>query len=569
MAHAPLDPRSPRGILLTTAICGTVLSAAVLAQSAQQRMMVFDDGGGPQLLHFTGPDFHELRLPDFVRRDLPIFFEKLHLDDVQRVIVQVLLDAYLDAFQMLRENSMPDMPGPMMAMGMEAGGGPGGADGESIDRIVRDALRETQGATDVDIDVSASGPVAIAIRAEAGEGVAMDDPELQGGVDGEREIQVWAGTDGQDDEGGAAVMIAVDGPEDFELPPGVREKLEQAAQQLVERLRERLEQAQADGLEPGPEVPQESIEAHRQHLQDMRAAADRFSREKAALKRDFLTEVRSAITAEQLQHWPSFERALTRIKTLPQGRLDGERTDLLTIVEELPLDEGGAEAVAESLEAYEISLDRALVERNEFVRQAPAKMDEAIQAGEFNKALAVVDQAARRRVAVRSVNEQFTETIAAALPAGAAGTFREQVLRRSYPRVYRKTAGQRSFEAAQTLTGLDDETAAAIDAMEQGYTAELDLLNERLRETIHRHQPKETRRSIEGIRDMLQGGGGTMRLGGDDDPVQAALAKRRDLDERYLKQLHALLTPEQVAQLPKPPSKVRRGPMIIEHSGPR
>ncbi len=42
-----------------------------------------------------------------------------------------------------------------------------------------------------------------------------------------------------------------------------------------------------------------------------------------------------------------------------------------------------------------------------------------------------------------------------------------------------------------------------------------------------------------------------MRLGGHDenDPVHAAFKKRTNLDERYMKQLHATLTPEQVAEL--------------------
>ena len=36
------------------------------------------------------------------------------------------------------------------------------------------------------------------------------------------------------------------------------------------------------------------------------------------------------------------------------------------------------------------------------------------------------------------------------------------------------------------------------------------------------------------------------------------MKKRSKLDERYMKQVHALLTPEQVQALPKLPSQIKR-----------
>ena len=111
MQHSSLDPRNPRGMLLLTVLIGLIaIPAAVLAQSAGHRMMVFEDssGSGPQVLHFSGPELGELRIPDFIRRDLAIFRKKLGLDDVQSFVVQVLLDAYLDAFRTLVDQSLPE-----------------------------------------------------------------------------------------------------------------------------------------------------------------------------------------------------------------------------------------------------------------------------------------------------------------------------------------------------------------------------------------------------------------------------------------------------------------------------
>ena len=91
-----LDPRHPRGLLLLTLLSDVVsIPVAALAQSAQHRVLVFadDSGSEPPFLHFAGPDFGDLRKPEFVRRDRTIFHEELELDGIQRAIVQVLLEA--------------------------------------------------------------------------------------------------------------------------------------------------------------------------------------------------------------------------------------------------------------------------------------------------------------------------------------------------------------------------------------------------------------------------------------------------------------------------------------------
>ena len=162
-----LDPRQPRGILLLTVLSGLVaIPAGVLAQSSQHRMMVFEDdsGSGPQVLHFTGPDFGDLRKPDFVRRDLPIFREELELDGVQHAIVQVLLDAYLDAFKVLVKQGMPQNHFTLPGMNMNIDGDHPGhqdADPEHIDDLVREALQGADGLTDIDIDADGSGNVVV------------------------------------------------------------------------------------------------------------------------------------------------------------------------------------------------------------------------------------------------------------------------------------------------------------------------------------------------------------------------------------------------------------------------
>ena len=144
-----LDPRRPGRVLMLTFLGGLIaMPAAVLAQASQHRMMVFEDdsGGGPQIVHFTGPDFGQLRRPDFVRRDLPIFHDKLELDSVQNAIVGVLLDAYLDAFRTLVAQAMPQDVFAPPGLDLAIGGDPGGVGGaESLGALAREAIANAQG----------------------------------------------------------------------------------------------------------------------------------------------------------------------------------------------------------------------------------------------------------------------------------------------------------------------------------------------------------------------------------------------------------------------------------------
>jgi hypothetical protein len=553
---------------ILTGLLGGLLAAPAPAQT-QHRMMVFDDGSGPQVVQFTGPDLRELRKPDFVRKDLPVFNEKLDLDEVQRLIVGVLLDTYLDTFKMLSKEALPAAPTPMLGMAMGEPQGGEGEEPESLESIVRKAIDEAGGASDVDIDVAAQGPIAIQIEATAafGDGGGDHDHGDAGPAGTEQEIGiVWS--EDSADEGGpqTGVFIAVEGPEGVELPEEVKEKLARKAQEMAERIREQLEQAEEEGnMEPRELDVDGAAEERQRYFDELRESSKKFRKAKAALKQDFINEVRSQLSDEQQELWPGLERALTRLKTMPDGRLDGERTNLLQIVDDFPLDDDQREAVAEALESYELELHEALVARNAFLREAQTKIDKAIEDRRFAGAISTADKASRMRVAVRGVNEQYAESIAGRMGPGTGDAFRDRVLLESYPRVYRTTRGQKTFRAAGRIEGLDDDVRSAINELEAAYTAELVSANTRLREAIHRHQPREARQMIENIRSMFEDGE-PMALGHEDDPVRSEMRKRSQLDERYMKQVHALLTPEQVERLPKLPSQIKREPIVIQRS---
>ena len=85
-------------------------------------------------------------------------------------------------------------------------------------------------------------------------------------------------------------------------------------------------------------------------MEELSESAKELRKVKTQLRNSFVAQVQGQLATDQLDHWPSLERALLRKKTLPLGRLDGERVDLVRLVEKLDLDDEGHAAVAEPLE---------------------------------------------------------------------------------------------------------------------------------------------------------------------------------------------------------------------------
>lgn len=562
-------------------VAASLLLAVQVTSAQSRRMMIMerDDGGESEVMHFSMPDMESLLQPEYTMEDLPTFEQSLLLSEPQGGLVGSLIEGYLESFKALKMERMKDLRagGPVMVLdssfmdpegndfvhapGPGPGHGPGHGPGidVGIDEIVREAAGE-DGNTDgprevaVVIGVVGDGPGGAFIPGGGGGGEG-------GETEGDGAVWTAAGADG---EAGATVQISVGGG--GELSPEMMEKLQAKAEQMARQLEERLAEQEANGGGMPLLGPGVSMEDHRAQLEEMAASAEAFEKEKAALGQKLIQDVQIQLSPEQMELWPVLERALTRRKTLPDGRLDGERTDLFVLLDRFELDDAQRDAIAEALTAYEMDLDGALTRRNEFIPDAGDRIGEAMSAGDVDKAIALMDKAARLRVAVRDVNARYSETIAESLGDETGGAFREAALRNAHPRIYRKTLGRRAFEAANRIDSLDAEVAAVIGELEAEYERELEQANESIRQTTLKSQPDEPKRSIVEVRSRLeQGDPMTFGMNDDEDPIRAAFDRRDELDRRYLARLKSLLTPEQAAQMPKPRKK--REPFIIEIGG--
>lgn len=534
-----------------------------------------DEQGVMSTFSFTMPDMERIRTPDFLASDKPIFRDTLQLSEPQDAAVGRIIDTYLIDFDAMVRRHMADVPNMPGLIGMEldrgmfnpddmqvASANPDGGGGvtSELDDLLQQAFGDGGGGGGggVDVDISVGGPTQVGIM------IAVGGPDDGSGAEA-------GGGGGRFAANEPGVMIAVDAGDGAEIPEELREKLQEAAKKIAEDIQKQMLEGGADGAfaAGGPRAQRVSMAEHQAHALKMFESAEKIEAEKAVMRAKLVAEVQQLLAEEQLERWPALERVLLRVKTLPRGRLDGERTDLVKLVDRMELTESELAAIEADLASYEISLDDALRRRNAFLNEAQPRIDELLQTGQSDKALTLVDRATRLRIAVRELNRQHADLIAARLEPVRRAEFVDTMNRTSFPRIYRPTSAQRAFTRALELDDLSEELRSAITEMQQIYDLERNGLDEQFKRSILEYQPGESRRMIEQSTAMMNGE--IVHFGGDpaskdEDPIRSAQKQRRDLDRRHMASLYGLLTPEQVAKLPAPPTE-RTGPIIFSSDG--
>lgn len=576
-----------------SALMGVTLSMVVIAipcrdvfgQSNNRGMMAIDDGNGEFVLSFAEPNVELITRPFVNRRDLPLFVDYLVLSDAQAQAVKRLIEKYLEDFSILLAEKHPqpagahrgmfarrpapqaehekprmredDDPGdqPRMEEGNDVDGEQNEGDGplSSIDSILLDEIQkegiDIKSLDDLPVEpmigvgISVGGPV---------EGALMDAPP-------EPEVSVSIGFQGEDDS----------------LDEGLRAKLEAAAQRAVPRMAEAVRQQQLTQMMEGGGLggegapPAEELEKRYQELEALRARVEEFLKAKKALLASFYSNVKKLLSEEQRTHWPALERALTRVKTLPWGELDGEQVDLIAVAKELALSDDERAAINSALAEYEVRLHELLLRRNELLETADAEIDRALHDRQFDKALSAADRLARSRVAVRDLNDRTTETLGAAIVGRSSTQLRNAALAEAYPRIWRQTIGQQAFYEAILLEDLDPELQALMLEQAGTHAQLMSEVNDRLWQSVRREQANRLKMELESTVARYKG-----EETGPMDKVMAdirrsirdAFQERQDLDVRSMKNLYASLPAEMVAKLPSIPTHDVGAPVRADHS---
>ncbi|UCD75635.1 MAG: hypothetical protein JSV91_01715 [Phycisphaerales bacterium] len=336
-----------------------------------------------------------------------------------------------------------------------------------------------------------------------------------------------------------------------ELAPGqTDDHIIQMYKSRTEEIRKKLRTAR------GPAVDSDRL---RQILDGYRKVLEEWTEGKRGLRRQFMDNVRLLLNDQQIVQWPAFEREFRREKTLSKGELSGEPLNLFHVIRDMDLEETHRTAVAGPLAEYDVALDAALRPRNDYLPAAQRELAMASETGDISQAETVLRTLTDLRVAVREVNDAFTESIAAVLPPDLRREFRERARARAYPRIYRTTQAQRVFAEARRLADLAPEVLAFIDELEFRYLAELAGANEQLLETVRQHEPE-----VSVQRALWRIGRSTGdRRRQPDDAIAEGFRRRHELDQRYIQELEGFLTPEQAESL----RRLRLAPGAWQTSG--
>jgi len=380
-------------------------------------------------------------------------------------------------------------------------------------------------------------------------------------------------------EGQAVVTEAMRdiGPRIFRsfMTPQVRERVGEAmaeSERMVRRAAERGQELDPDQIRAMMEERMfelaDEIRAERQAsgeeaemqrvMGEMVAKLDSWRQQRTELRARLVDGIKGQLNDEQTKQWPIFERRFDRLKSLPQGQISGESTDLIAVIDRLGLPVEVLDAIDEKLENYEQRIDLALKSRNDYLSQSEPRLLRAMQSLDMRAGMEIIRRQMQYRVALRDVNEEFRASIAYALPTEFRDQFALAAGRASFDRIYRPTRADSVFAAVRELEGVTDDMHEQIDMIEQAYQLEIAQFNDRLVTLTKQHEPDQQLRQAERFAGMLAGGF-TPRGVQNDDPVRDAFNDRGAIVERHIARLAGVLTPEQFESLPQAPQRRRMG----------
>lgn len=160
-----------------------------------------------------------------------------------------------------------------------------------------------------------------------------------------------------------------------------------------------------------------------QSMKGLLAPISAWQPEKKRLFDDFMSGLKGQLSDVQSERWPKFERTLRRERALEDSDLSGEGVDLVAVVKQMQIPTDAVTAAQPAIDEYEQQLDRSLLARDQRIDALMPRFIEAMEAADMTTGVALQSQIMEARVAVRSVQDQSIDTIAAALPAPYGADF--------------------------------------------------------------------------------------------------------------------------------------------------
>ncbi len=277
-------------------------------------------------------------------------------------------------------------------------------------------------------------------------------------------------------------------------------------------------------------------------FQDMQKKMTELRTKQEDTQKSFLSDVKSLLTPDQTSQFDKVERAIRRDTTMRRGRMSGEGVDLIEFVSSQKWPDELKSLVRPALDAYEEEIDRALVLRNAAYEKVGEAMRAAFQDGDRNAADGAIKAAREASQKVRDTNRKYMRQVMDLIPESERTSFADAFKRASFPDVYRPSLASQSFEAVLGFSDLTTEQKDKIVVMQGAYDKKMSSLNDRLAAAT---EEMENNFDLQRGMQMMRGGGG-------DEVTNEIRTDRRELNTQALDELKKVLTPEQVARMPKP-----------------
>jgi len=266
---------------------------------------------------------------------------------------------------------------------------------------------------------------------------------------------------------------------------------------------------------------------------------------KKQMRDEFEGDLVAVLTEEQLLLWPALERQLIRDRLLPRGRLSGESTDIMSLLEQQEYEEDVLAVLLPAIQEWDINITHALTARDEYLVENQGALMNAMSTMDVSGGIGVLQMQGRLSETVRYVNDTAVQNILVLLPENKVNQFDAVAKLSSYPRIYRQSRTDRAYEAALELEGLEPDTMQAIMDYQVSMENDIAGANEQILSATHQWESQEQVARMERMAQRMTGGTSERQ----ENPIQQAEESKQEIEEMYLDLLRGLLTEEQIEAL--------------------
>ncbi|MAA52104.1 MAG: hypothetical protein CMJ41_03555 [Phycisphaerae bacterium] len=345
----------------------------------------------------------------------------------------------------------------------------------------------------------------------------------------------------------------------------------EAMQQQIEELRRQLSRdiRNAGSSEERTRIREqyakqmEELSKQQQAVEEITGTADRwgeFLLEQSTILRDWVQQrsqledeleegVLAVLKEDQIDSWRLARAEIRRRIQTQRGRLEGERMDLIALLDQQVPPGELRTALQPTVESYAIRLDAALAARERFELEAAPVVSEVLRAGNWDRMRAIVEQEAVVRTGVRDVNLAVFDALLESLPEPSRSGLAAEVHRTFNATVWGKGRFDRALDAALEREDLTDSERTSLEALRVQCAPGIDAIRQRQDAALRSQGP--ARWTFEQLR-LWSGAFPGVRFDEtiDSGGITDLTGERQEVELACTQQIKPILGDERYAELP-------------------